>query len=734
MAGPSLLLASCTAVLGYESAYEIGAGGSSGGPAGQAGQTDAQAGRGGAANGGATNGGATGGLAGSAGSGGVTGGSAGASPGGTAGRAGDGGAGGLLGTGGTAGAGAGGGGSGGTPSGGSGGSSGSSPVGGAAGTSSGGSAGAPQGGAAGASPGGAGGSAAGAGGGPNPTDCSVLYVSAAGLDTNDGCSREKPKKRVNDAVATAPAMTKEIRICSGTYPSEDLELTRPISLRGSYDCVSWERAAFTAATTRTTITAVAGAKAAILVGGVAVTRAVEIEGISFVGGDGDATSRGAWITKGAAPTIRDCALTGGRAVGTLLGSLGVQIDQGGAPRLHRDLIRGGQGITPSGSIASAGVLLSSDSGLADLVENRIEGGRGTIRTSGMPSAGIYVEPLLFGLTGEHSLVDNVIAGGEGNDADEKAFLMSTAVYLAPGSATPTDLTIRGGQLLGGKATVGTAPGADRMVATSGVSSIAHGTLRVEGARVYGGDAGTVDGFAAGFILAAGTSQIVGCLVHGGGALSATPLTRAFNLNSQGAPTNLEVLASTVLTGQQTAGATAIYSFGAPKVVLRSNFVIQQAGYAPVLQIDAACGPLPGSTFEANAFAFTRMGDPLVQLNQEGCKKTVVSTADLHATYPGSAGNLRITPNNGLSPDLTVACTGGSGCLEKLFVAFDLATAGRSQVLSKNDGDLSPRLPTLCPIAIGGKLLPESSTDLLGKTRPGTRTSMGAFQVGEGICP
>lgn len=747
IAGPSLLLASCSSVLGYESDYAIGAGGAVGGEAGRSGQagqagqaeqTGGVAGRGGGAGAGA-----------SAGSGGTLGGGdagafGGSGKGGAAGTGGIAGASGSAGTSGLGGASAGAsgvsGGAGNTV-GGAGGASGS---GGAGGPAQGGSAGAPQAGAAGvaggmtdggaAGTGGGGGGAAGEAGGPNPTDCSVIYLSTMGADTFDGCSREKPKRRLIDAVATASSITKEIRLCAGVFPSEGLELGKAISLRGSYDCGTWERPSFTSTTTRTTVTAEAGAKAALVVSGVTVTRAVEIEGLSFVSGDGDATSRGAWITKGAAPTIRDCAITGGRANTTVLGSFGATIDQGGAPRLFRNLIRGGEGTTQANSIASAGLFLASDVGLVDVVENRIEGGKGTIQGTGLPSAGVYVEPLLFGLVGEHALVDNVIVGGEGRDASEKAFLMSTAVYLAPASTDPTNLTIRGGQLLGGKATVSGTAGSERMVATSAACSTAHGTFRVEGARVYGGDAETPDGFAAAFILAGGTSQIVGSLVHGGGALSSTPLTRAFNLNGQGPLCALEVLGSTLLTGQQTGGSTAIYSYGAPKVVLRSNFVIQQSGYAPVLQIDAGCGPLAGSTFEANAFAFTRAGDPLVQINQESCKKTVLSTADLHTTYPGSSGNLRITPTNGVSPDVTAACAGGSACLEKLFVGFDLATFGRSQVLSKTDSELSPRLPALCAVALGGKLLPESPTDLLGKPRPGTRTSMGAFQVGEGICP
>ena len=81
---------------------------------------------------------------------------------------------------------------------------------------------------------------------------------------------------------------------------------------------------------------------------------------------------------------------------------------------------------------------------------------------------------------------------------------------------------------------------------------------------------------------------------------------------------------------------------------------------------------------------------------------------------------------------TVDCNGGAACLDKFFASFDANTFGLSQLLA--GADLAPNIPGLCVVAVGGKFLPYAPTDLRGQTRPKTRTSMGAFQVGEGICP
>jgi hypothetical protein len=74
----------------------------------------------------------------------------------------------------------------------------------------------------------------------------IIFVSAAnGNDANDGLSKEKPIKSLGAALAYIDLKKLEgyeLHVCRGTYPERQLQLTKPITIRGEYSCVTWERA------------------------------------------------------------------------------------------------------------------------------------------------------------------------------------------------------------------------------------------------------------------------------------------------------------------------------------------------------------------------------------------------------------------------------------------------------------------------------------------------------------
>jgi hypothetical protein len=75
----------------------------------------------------------------------------------------------------------------------------------------------------------------------------VMFVSAAnGNDANDGLSQEKPVKTIGAALAYINLKQLEgyeLHVCRGTYPERQLLLAKPITIRGEYSCVTWERSA-----------------------------------------------------------------------------------------------------------------------------------------------------------------------------------------------------------------------------------------------------------------------------------------------------------------------------------------------------------------------------------------------------------------------------------------------------------------------------------------------------------
>jgi hypothetical protein len=77
------------------------------------------------------------------------------------------------------------------------------------------------------------------------TPQSVLYVSqASGNDSNEGLSQSKPLKSLRGAMALLEAkrlLGYEIRVCQGDYEEADLRITSAVTIRGSYNCVTWSR-------------------------------------------------------------------------------------------------------------------------------------------------------------------------------------------------------------------------------------------------------------------------------------------------------------------------------------------------------------------------------------------------------------------------------------------------------------------------------------------------------------
>lgn len=743
------------------------AGGNAGAQAG--GNAGAQAGGNAGAQAGGSAGAQTGGKAGNTtgGDGGASGGgAAGASAGGSAGNAGSSGNTGA-GNAGTSSGGNGGSGNGGTTSAGNGGGAGIGDAGngGAAGVGGAGNAGTSSGGNGGTDPGGMGGTGGGAGGGAggfvaggnggtgatggsgggnggagggvvNPVDCSVMYVSPSGTLSNDGCSPQQPKPTVLNAIGSSKANTTEIRICAGTYQVSGLVLSSSLSLKGSYNCQTWQREPLLPEAPLTKLAATSDSPALRIVSS-SVKSDTLIEGIHFQGRSGGQTSRGLTIASGASPTVRSCLIEGGDAVNTLgVGSIGLHLDGPDTyPHIENNVIRSGFGETSGGLVASVGVYVEENVGGVEIVRNTITSGEGTLHGSGVGSAGIYVEPLKnHDLTGPSALRDNVVTGGRGFDANSSAEVLSVAIFLAETSSPRSVVEIVGGSLRAGEAAHQGTSAPNTYPTSVGVYSGNHLSLTIDRVRIYGGEARGATSTSQGVNFGGPNETIIrSSLIHGGGVSGNTVYPRALEGHSSGL---LTVAGSTLTSGipSATGGGTVMYLSSPGQLRFDNNLFVMQRDFAIALQLSGMCAPPAGSALRGNGFVQSNNGQNLFEGRKSGsgaCTVTDDKLSAFAARFTTKSANVRALPTSEETGDVALGCNTDAACLQTVFQSYDAVDRGLAATVSSSSLAFTPKL---CALASGVGVNGLPTPDLVGNAYRPFSASIGALQRQVEDCP
>ncbi len=189
---------------------------------------------------------------------------------------------------------------------------------------------------------------------PGPND--ILYVSAAtGDDARDGTVTSAALKTIGFALSRAKAIgAKEVHVCAGVY-DESIVLDAPISLRGGYDCNTWQRPsgfgfpAFAGGQSETRLTRSGTTTDAITltIANATVTRDTHVEGFTIEGPDQGVRGVAVKISTQASPSLHDVVVRGGhtKATNDSTGSVGIAIFEGASPEITKATISGGSGTT-----------------------------------------------------------------------------------------------------------------------------------------------------------------------------------------------------------------------------------------------------------------------------------------------------------------------------------------------------------------------------------------------------
>lgn len=332
-----------------------------------------------------------------------------------------------------------------------------------------------------------------------------LYVSPKGDDKNDGCSPAQPKATIKSAVT---AITKaragfqtdggvlpwEVHVCAGTFKESQLVVEYPLSIRGGYDCAGFKR--------DESFGYAKGFKSpneTILQNGAyspeynspltfllrrqdtKITRTdTIIDGLTIDAGEGDSGTVGVTITDGASPTLSDNKIKGGSGFcSSTFGSMGLWVIDG-SPLVKNNDIHGGDGKcyepdTPANARKGRGAgngsygMLLQGGGDVEIIDNIVNGGSGTgadaATSISVASAGKRV------IRGNYITWDHPRMEASGYNGG-----------IGVSAVGDTELEIVGNVIKGGIASC------FETCLIWGIAAAETARIRIEGNRVYGGDA------------------------------------------------------------------------------------------------------------------------------------------------------------------------------------------------------------------------------------------------------
>jgi hypothetical protein len=222
--------------------------------------------------------------------------------------------------------------------------------------------------------------------GSPPALAKVLYVAPApaGSPTNDG-SIARPIDTLGAAIAFASSnklVGYEIHACRGTYTERDLVLTYPISIRGGYNCSSWQRVdgfGFAGGFRDDNVSRIeyaAGSMSNTTLELQGIDAPIVVDGFTLRSNEGDtsANRRALRLVSCKDVQVSDNVILGATTASTStdVSSAAVSIVEG-APIVLHNRINGGSGKT-TGSIGSLAIRTNGTAAL--IQENDIDAGKG----------------------------------------------------------------------------------------------------------------------------------------------------------------------------------------------------------------------------------------------------------------------------------------------------------------------------------------------------------------------
>lgn len=543
--------------------------------------------------------------------------------------------------------------------------------------------------------------------------CAVVHVSSdGGDDANDGCSSAAPKKTIAAALNVAGA---EVHVCRGTYRETNLQMARPVSLRGGYDCQSWRRddgfgrkGGFESPNvTQIETPDLASPFASLTIAGEKIGREVIVDGLRVVGRDGAEGSTALSVIEGAKPTLADLQIVGGAAkVSTLvIGSVGLAVLTRAAPEVKDSDVRGGSG---QGKIGSIGVRVTDAN--IDMHDSVVDGGSGVGLAIG--ALGVLFDG---SKAGKGTFTNDVVSWGQ--PTSEGSQMGAAGMYAATGTVDVVQSAFRGGtaRCHSGPCTV------YGIIAAAGVK------LRATQNLVAAGDIIGVSGSGIRGITLLGTSDalIASNVIH----VKSNYTT--IGVEADGA--DATILGNTIVAVSAISGAYGVVVGGANGGDKGRGALVEGNVFGTTTTSSAglrvlACDGAKVQSVKRNAFVNTTFS--LEHLNGPGC--ATVTRQGSPRDMEGFLGDEVAKENVQVAPACTspgciggLACIDNDACLTRLFPAFDVATSGLANVFVPKGYAVAPKAP--CAFAQGGG--PASTTvttDVYGTLRS-TPVSIGAAE-------
>lgn len=541
-----------------------------------------------------------------------------------------------------------------------------------------------------------------------PCAARILYVSPLGDDKNDGCTQAAPKKTLAATLGYAAAAKLggyAIQMCAGTYREPALRLTMPISIRGGYDCQTWQRdanfgkaGAFeTTSVTRIENGDYAAKKETFIVSGAAITKDVVLEGLTFVGADtGTVGSVALHIEEGATPVVTDSEILGGGTSSPAIGSIGLLVGKA-APEIKDCSIKGGSG---TGVVGSIGVLVNDGAGTIHDTTVTTGTGRGTAQGG----LGIHVDgttSLVLGVSKNTIRLENAISTDPlGHPA--------IGISLLGRSADVFDNVVVGGQTR--------AEGASS--STIGIATSLGGTPNIQRNRIYVGEIATPAlASLVGVWIERTSALVANNVIHTGGGATLPSMNHmgVYVLDGR----DVRVVGNTVLAGiGQANAASRIGLFAQASQAGTSSGLVVEANVFMGIGIAGTDVGIQRNTCRAETATsvslnlFLAEGAAYVEYAGVECKEATsyARVADMQqrlaAGATTAAGNQEVFPGGGL-------CSSLDECALKVFETF--TRPGREAALVPNGYVLSKSVR--CAIAQGGGApLSEATRDVYGRPR------------------
>jgi hypothetical protein len=291
-----------------------------------------------------------------------------------------------------------------------------------------------------------------------PPPKKILYVapSPSGLPTNDGLSTARPIDTVGGAIAYASSkglQGYEIHICRGVYAEAGLVLRYGVSIRGGYNCATWERAPgfgyagdFKDDNTTTIGLVDSAAEYALSVADLQET--ILIDGLTLIAPRAvTSANRQALRVSNSVIRVEDNVVRGGDGVSlsTEVASMAMLLE-GGAPKVRRNRLYGGSGETSVGAYGSVAVRIAKGSA-AVVEQNDIDAGSG--RGTYFGAVGVETFPIEPELADLPTLRNNRItqSGGRAEGGVPATLFLGQSSAIAEGNRFLNGQVQTGGTLL-----------------------------------------------------------------------------------------------------------------------------------------------------------------------------------------------------------------------------------------------------------------------------------------------